>query len=819
MKKEDKINIEPIANSFLDRAINIMKDQLQPSDYHYILYLLFLHKQGIKIDSNESVEIIHNSEDEEKMFYHITSSYLEIRRNISLTTYKRLAELVAEVNIDISNQIFSDFFEHILNGIFKISIVNRDLQFIPKDLIRITSNLVKLDAGSKVFNPFSGLGDFGIIYNNEIEYYGKEINHTTWVISSLRYFVHGITGTHHNAWGNVITQWQEGFFDLIISCPPIGAKLNEPDIQEKYISQNIESYVIERSLNSMNSAGMGVFIISNKFLFSNNTERIIREKLVKNDFIEKIISLPAGLLSNSNVQLNIIVLNKKKENSNLVQFIDVSNFSEYQTGVNKIIDFNILEKKITNKNAGVFISLNQIEKEDFDLSVKRYTYIDHSSEKISGQKFTNSKFANRIVGDRVSEGIVGKFIRIRNLKEDQLEYQLNINEIEEVEIPRNAIIISESCLLIATKWRTFKPTYFQYDGTPIYITNDIFAYSINTDNIEVGYLINELLSDYVEKQANSFRVGTLVPSIREVDLNKIEIHLPLTKNEQSEKLKLLAERYAQKKVDDLVAFSKLHGLKEEMYEHNSYLRHTLAGPVSNLLSAFSNIKQIFNSNILKELPGVMELKVSENHPSILNDYFKLLERDLKIISEAVRTQLLPDVRIDHTQLEQIDFIKFFDSYIEENRDKFINNFSIVYNIDELSLFDSEENLSISINANGKLLRDLFDNLIENCIKHAFIKEQENRIEIMVRKAIETKDGPYLEILFGNTGKPFPSGFTINEYIRKGSKSAESNGDGFGGWYVNAILNHFSGNFKIISENERAHWSGLTTTFEILIPII
>jgi type I restriction enzyme M protein len=819
MKMVEKINIEPIANSFLDRAINIMKDQLQASDYHYILYLLFLHKQGIKIGSNDAVEIIHNSKDEEKMFYHITSSYLEIRRNISLITYKRLAELVTEINVDSSNHIFSDFFEHILNGIFKISIVNRGLQFIPKDLIKIASNLVNLNPGSKVFNPFSGLGDFGIIYNDEIEYYGKEINHTTWVISSLRYFVHGINGTHHNAWGNVITQWQEGIFDLIISCPPIGAKINEPNIQEKYISQNIESYVIERSLDSMHSEGKGVFIISNKFLFSNGSDKIIREKLIKNDFIEKIISLPAGLLSNSNVQLNIIVLNKKKENSNLVQFIDVSEFSEHQLGTNKIIDFNILKKRITNEEGGVFISLNQIENEDFDLSVKRYTYIDHPLDKISGQKFTNSKYANRITGNRVSEGIVGKFIRIRNLKDDQLEYQLNINEIEEVEIPRNAIIISESCLLIATKWRTFKPTYFQYDGTPVYITNDIFAYIINTDNIEVGYLINELLSDYVEKQANSFRVGTIVPSIKEVDLNKIEIHLPLTKKEQSEKLKLLAERYAQKKVDDLVAFSKLHGLKEEMYEHNSYLRHTLAGPVSNLLSAFSNIKYIFNSNIINKLPSVMELKVSENHLSVLSDYFKILERDLKNISEAVRTQLLPDIRIDQTPLEQIDFINFFDSYIEESMDKYIKNFSIVYNVDELSLFDSEEKLSIFINANPKLLIDLFDNLIDNCIKHAFIKEQENRIEIMVRKSIETKEGPYLEILFGNTGKPFPSGFTINEYIRKGSKSVESNGDGFGGWYVNAILNHFSGNFKIINEDERAHWSGLTTTFEILIPIL
>lgn len=215
----------------------------------------------------------------------------------------------------------------------------------------------------------------------------------------------------------------------------------------------------------------------------------------------------------------------------------------------------------------------------------------------------------------------------------------------------------------------------------------------------------------------------------------------------------------------------------------------------------------------------MELKVSENHLSVLSDYFKILERDLKNISEAVRTQLLPDIRIDQTPLEQIDFINFFDSYIEESMDKYIKNFSIVYNVDELSLFDSEEKLSIFINANPKLLIDLFDNLIDNCIKHAFIKEQENRIEIMVRKSIETKEGPYLEILFGNTGKPFPSGFTINEYIRKGSKSVESNGDGFGGWYVNAILNHFSGNFKIINEDERAHWSGLTTTFEILIPIL
>ncbi|MBK7390179.1 MAG: hypothetical protein IPI23_14230 [Bacteroidetes bacterium] len=88
------------------------------------------------------------------------------------------------------------------------------------------------------------------------------------------------------------------------------------------------------------------------------------------------------------------------------------------------------------------------------------------------------------------------------------------------------------------------------------------------------------------------------------------------------------------------------------------------------------------------------------------------------------------------------------------------------------------------------------------------------------KNTDNKDQDEIQILFSNTGKTFPTDFTISDFIRKGSKFGTNSGAGYGGWYINEIIKKFNGAFDIIDETGS---EGLPNTdlakFEINFPII
>src|SRR5690606_19919585 len=130
-------------------------------------------------------------------------------------------------------------------------------------------------------------------------------------------------------------------------------------------------------------------------------------------------------------------------------------------------------------------------------------------------------------GRRISVPQLGKFVRISDLKNDKVDFKLDVSAVKETELTRPGIqLIDESCLLLAVRWKTLKPTFFEYEGDPIYLSQDILSYKVDNSVIDTAYLINELQSDYVIDQLNSFRMGSTIPFLRRVDLLEIIIKVP-----------------------------------------------------------------------------------------------------------------------------------------------------------------------------------------------------------------------------------------------------------------------------------------------------
>ena len=186
------------------------------------------------------------------------------------------------------------------------------------------------------------------------------------------------------------------------------------------------------------------------------------------------------------------------------------------------------------------------------------------------------------------------------------------------------------------------------------------------------------------------------------------------------------------------------------------------------------------------------------------------------------SQNIKNMDLNLEEINGNEIIDFLNKFTSEYNERSGLNFRVVFEFDEEVFIDSEGHyIKAFILANDELLRDLFDNLIDNAVKHAFSNESNNRIEIFLMKNTDLDDNDEVQILFSNTGTPFPKDFTFNDFIRKGSKFGVNAGDGFGGWYIIEIIKRLKGDFDIIDEtgSEGLPGTDLATSFEINFPII
>ncbi|MBL0026913.1 MAG: restriction endonuclease subunit S [Saprospiraceae bacterium] len=144
-----------------------------------------------------------------------------------------------------------------------------------------------------------------------------------------------------------------------------------------------------------------------------------------------------------------------------------------------------------------------------------------------------------------------KLLSVRDLKDDKIDFTLDVSTLEDTDLRSNGSLVSESCLLVASRWRTLKPTFFDFKDVPILKRQDIFAFRVNDKIVDKAYLINELHADYVLEQLESYRIGVgPMQVISKDDLMEVVIKLPSLEEQRakmqgiyelSEKIKMLQD--------------------------------------------------------------------------------------------------------------------------------------------------------------------------------------------------------------------------------------------------------------------------------------
>lgn len=174
-------------------------------------------------------------------------------------------------------------------------------------------------------------------------------------------------------------------FEASIAMPPFGQRLKEKitiDIWERFPEESLmgEVYYLRHML--AHSTKKVVCFVSDAFLFRTAAgEKLFKENMIEENWLEGVIALPSGLLSHTSSPINAIILNKEK-NSAYVRFLDArtdefveplsktkNRLQNIQTIVGEFNSFSIGDHTAD-------VRPYEIEENEYNLSPARYILTD-----------------------------------------------------------------------------------------------------------------------------------------------------------------------------------------------------------------------------------------------------------------------------------------------------------------------------------------------------------------------------------------------------------------------------------------------------------
>ncbi|WP_127136846.1 N-6 DNA methylase [Flagellimonas oceanensis] len=669
----------------------------------------------------------------------------------------------------------------------------------PKELTQFFKRLVDLKPVRTIYNPFSGMGSFGIVLDARQEYYGQEIDKKTWAIGILRMIAHGKFNFQLKREDSV-NQWNPDNrnYDLIIAHPPFNLKLRNPDINISSRKPFVEEFLISNGIKDLTESGRLISIVPTSFLHRSSRPSLqLRQMLVENDILETVISFPGGLLSNTGVPFAIVIINKDKATFNSVHLIDATKFQEEGVLKQNQLNYDKLIKElesVSDGHASRKVSNQKIAAENFNLNVFRYFLPE-----IEGVKFSDfSNFIKARPFDGLNNNQLESYgesefplVRVKDLKDDNLDFILKAEDVDQANVTRSGKLIEESCLLLSLKWKTLKPTYFKYEGKPILISPDIVSLRIDESIIDITYLINELSSEYIQDQLRAYRVGAVMQFIRRKDLMDIVIRIP-DLHFQNRFVESIEVQKA--KVEGIVELSnKLKRLQEERnalehgitvkdFDEFASLKHSLGTPRQNILSS-AEILLLFLENNKEDFKEI-NTKYRDLSGQNIEETLRALKSNVNYMSELLEKGE-NGLILENYPLENVPIIEI--QKIIEQVDTGLFNFKL-----KLEGITSENKRKLGILCNRTLFQVLIEEIFNNAHKYGFSnKRKENLVVVDLTVVVDETLGNRLVVDIRNNGLPFPENFSKSNFTAKYSTSNfENGGTGIGGYDIDRIARYF-----------------------------
>jgi type I restriction enzyme M protein len=381
----------------------------------------------------------------------------QVLKYIQLTTFKLesgslIREAITSINsLDISNSNFDirgDIFEYMLSKLNKQGDGN---QFrTPRHIIDLMVNLINPQFGEKIIDPAVGTGGFLISSHNHLlrsrtseefiktdndgnqyGFIGDQLssNEEKWLsstdsfsgsdfddlqirLASMNLFLHNIPEPnlkYMDALSDKFSHKEQA--DIVLANPPFAGAIDKDEMSDEFrLTIKTKAFLfVDLFEQILFEGGRAAVIVPEGVLFNRNPQPIMnRKRLLENNTLEAIISLPQGVFSPYSKVKTSILIWKKGGRTDVVPMFEMKNDGYTLDDIRKKISENDIPKIINSwdkrknkdsaeKNNWLLVPIDKIEKNKYDLNIKLYKEIifDFSKYKdsklISGQIFDKTK--------------------------------------------------------------------------------------------------------------------------------------------------------------------------------------------------------------------------------------------------------------------------------------------------------------------------------------------------------------------------------------------------------------------------------------------
>ena len=280
--------------------------------------------------------------------------------------------------------------------------------FTVRNVAQLVAKLAEPKAGARICDPCCGSGGLLLLAGEEVEklgsknyaLYGQESTGSTYQLARMNMFLHGKDSARLE-WGDtlnnplLVENDHLMKFDTIVANPPFslkkwGAEHAEADKYKRFWrgvppkDKGDFAFITHMVETLKPKTGRMAVIVPHGVLFRGGAEGKIREQLLKENLIEAVIGLPAGLFQTTGIPVAILVIDRSREkggeneNKKDVFFVEASKEYKSAKAQSVLTDENIEKIYSTyksRKDAEKFarkVSLKEIEENDFNLNITRY---------------------------------------------------------------------------------------------------------------------------------------------------------------------------------------------------------------------------------------------------------------------------------------------------------------------------------------------------------------------------------------------------------------------------------------------------------------
>lgn len=271
--------------------------------------------------------------------------------------------------------------------------------YTDKKLAEIIKSYIDIEYDS-VYDPTCGDGGLLSVFPNNIRKYGQELDPVQADVANHKLFNSEIEC------GDTLLnpKFMDMKFDVIVANPPFSVKWEQNEDERfnktKLAPKSKADYAfILHCLYMLSDRGMAIMLNFPGILYRGNSEGKIREYLIRENVIERVVRIPGGYFEDTNIETALLILRKNKKNTDVI-------FEDRVLGKESLVSFSVIEKNDFTLSVNTYIqedTVKEVVNPSLLMTDARKSFLTRLEKELEFDKmvcdqdgFTFSEFVNQI---------------------------------------------------------------------------------------------------------------------------------------------------------------------------------------------------------------------------------------------------------------------------------------------------------------------------------------------------------------------------------------------------------------------------------------